>query len=185
MSTFPGFHSPGAGFEAPFEMLEACHERVHRMLALLVRLQDHVQHKGADAQAQSAAQDILRYFDLAAPLHHEDEEQHVFPALLAREDAALTGTVQTLQAQHRSMEQHWTRMRVALQQLCNAEAADAGDALDGLDTRSVDAFVALYDAHIRTEEQVAYPAALSCLTSQQIATMSADMMHRRGVKNGR
>ena len=33
--TLPGHRAPGAGFEAPFEMLDACHERVHRMLALL------------------------------------------------------------------------------------------------------------------------------------------------------
>ena len=38
----PGFLSPGAGFEAPFEMLAACHERVERMLTLLARLQQHL-----------------------------------------------------------------------------------------------------------------------------------------------
>ena len=36
--SLPGLHSPAAGFEAPFDLLEACHERVHRSLALLGRL---------------------------------------------------------------------------------------------------------------------------------------------------
>ena len=33
----PGWRAPGTGFDQPFEMLEACHERVQRMLALLAR----------------------------------------------------------------------------------------------------------------------------------------------------
>ena len=75
--------SPAAGFEQPFEMLVACHERVHRMLALLGRLREHLHGHGPDTQAQQAARDVMRYFDQAAPLHHQDEELHVFPPLLA------------------------------------------------------------------------------------------------------
>ena len=75
---FPG---PGAGFEEPFEMLEACHQRVHRMLGLMQRLAAHLGETGADANAQQAARDVMRYFDLAAPAHHEDEERHVLPLL--------------------------------------------------------------------------------------------------------
>ena len=81
--SLPGVRSPGVGFEAPFEMLEACHERVQRMLDLLTRLRNHVAKNGCDVQANDAAVDVMRYFDLAAPLHHQDEELHVFPAVLA------------------------------------------------------------------------------------------------------
>ena len=34
----PGFNTPAVGFEQPFAMLEACHERVERTLTLLSRL---------------------------------------------------------------------------------------------------------------------------------------------------
>lgn len=58
--TLPGHRAPGAGFEAPFEMLDACHERVHRMLALLVKLQRHIADEDGTvypaAQAQMGAQ---------------------------------------------------------------------------------------------------------------------------------
>lgn len=83
-SALPGFNAPSVGFEQPFAMLEACHERVQRTLALLQRLRAHVLEHGADVPAQQAARDVLRYFDIAAPLHHEDEELHVFPLLLAQ-----------------------------------------------------------------------------------------------------
>ncbi|MBY0467146.1 MAG: hemerythrin domain-containing protein, partial [Burkholderiales bacterium] len=79
----PGHHAPGAGFEAPFEMLAACHERVVRMLTLLARLRAHLTEKGWDPSVAQAAQDVMRYFDQAAPKHHDDEERHVFPHLLA------------------------------------------------------------------------------------------------------
>lgn len=38
----PGFDSPAVGFEQPFDMLEACHERVRRSLSLLERLIAHI-----------------------------------------------------------------------------------------------------------------------------------------------
>ncbi len=82
--SLPGMRSPGAGFDQPFEMLDACHDRVRRSLDLLRRLRDYLRGHGhgCDDSARQAARDVLRYFDIAAPLHHEDEEMHVFPPLL-------------------------------------------------------------------------------------------------------
>ena len=56
----PGQHPAGVGFEAPFEMLDACHERVERMLRLLGKIRDHVKSHGADTQARDAARDVMR-----------------------------------------------------------------------------------------------------------------------------
>ena len=117
--TLPGHRAPGAGYEAPFEMLDACHERVERMLSLLQRLRTHLTTSGWDVQAAEAARDVLRYFNEAAPRHHEDEERHVFPAVLAAPDApipARTGTgdgtslhavVRRLLQDHADMHTRW------------------------------------------------------------------------------
>ena len=51
----PGQHAPGSGFEQPFEMLDACHERVERMLRLLGKIREHVTTHGADEQARPRA----------------------------------------------------------------------------------------------------------------------------------
>lgn len=169
--------SPGAGFEQPFEMLQACHERVHRMLALLARLREHVKAHGADAQAQQAARDVMRYFDQAAPLHHQDEELHVFPRLLAQGDAAVAGIVRCLQQDHRAMESGWRAAREVLARIAQGDAA-ASDA----DAPALAAFASLYGAHIEAEESIAYPAAQAILDAQALEAMSADMMRRRGVK---
>jgi hypothetical protein len=57
--------TPAASLDQPFELLAGCHDRVRRSLALLQRLVEHVRAHGADAQARSAADDVLRYFDIA------------------------------------------------------------------------------------------------------------------------
>src|SRR5215472_17762851 len=76
------FPDPAASFEAPLEMLAACHDRMRDRCATLLRLRPHVAAKGADAAASSAARSVIRYFDSAARDHHADEEQDLFPALL-------------------------------------------------------------------------------------------------------
>jgi hemerythrin-like domain-containing protein len=170
--------SPAAGFEQPFEMLEACHERVHRMLALLVRLREHLAKQGADVQAQQAARDILRYFDQAAPQHHLDEELHVFPPLLAQADAETVAVVTRLQQDHRQMESRWEAARQVLLRI----AEGALDQPGAEDNEALDAFAGLYDSHIEAEERIAYPAAQGVLDETARTAMGQEMMRRRGVK---
>ncbi len=118
--SLPGMHSPGAGFDQPFEMLDACHDRVRRSLDLLRRLRDYLHSHGCDDSARQAARDVLRYFDIAAPLHHEDEELHVFPPLLAQEhDAPLVTLVRQLQRDHLHMAERWAAARGALQAMAD------------------------------------------------------------------
>jgi hemerythrin-like domain-containing protein len=167
----------GVGFDQPFEMLEACHERVHRMLALLARLQDHVAKHGADQQARDAARDVMRYFDLAAPEHHRDEELHVFPPLLAQGDPSTVEVVLQLQRDHLQMDSRWAAAREVL------SAIEAGDraALSHQDQSILKAFASLYAGHIEAEEHIAYPAASKLLAGGALAAMSRDMMRRRGL----
>jgi hemerythrin-like domain-containing protein len=163
---------PAPSFEQPFEMLQACHERIHRMLALLDRLQAHLGVHGADEQARQAASDVMRYFDQAAPQHHLDEERHVFPPLLAQGDAALAALVQRLQDDHRRMEQAWSLARAQLELVAQGRLPTACEALA--------TFAALYDEHIVAEEDIAYPAARARLDDAAVRRMAQDMMARRG-----
>lgn len=176
----PGHHTPAVGLESPFEMLEACHERVQRTLSLMARLQRHLLDKGQDYNARQAARDVMRYFDLAAPLHHQDEELHVFPPLLAGTDAGLRSLVQELMADHRRMESAWQPARAVLQQVAEGAASDWAP-LAGGQTDALNHFAALYAQHIQNEEGLVYPAAQTLLSPQAVQAMSADMMQRRGV----
>ena len=119
----PGFNTPAVGFEQPFAMLEACHERVERTLTLLSRLRSYLREQAVDDAARQAARDVLRYFDIAAPLHHEDEELHVFPLLLARGAPSVVALVRQLQQDHVHMAADWAAARGALAALADGSAA--------------------------------------------------------------
>ena len=207
--TLPGHRAPGAGYEAPFEMLDACHERVERMLRLLHKLRAHLQASGWDAQAAEAA-----------PRHHEDEERHVFPAVLAAPDAPAlphTGTddgtgadsgksdgdgtgnsctdsgtslhavVRRLLQDHADMQTRWASARPVLERIARPPAEDRASSqtrwqpLAACEEAALDSFASLYASHIEAENHLIYPAAQQTLTPAQLQTMSADMMARRGV----
>jgi hemerythrin-like domain-containing protein len=180
-SDLPGHRAPAVGLESPFEMLVACHERVNRSLALLRRLQEYLRDKGHDEGARQAALDVMRYFDLAAPLHHQDEELHVFPPLLQGLDPKLHEIVNKLMNDHRAMERHWSAARTTLNWIAQCNPQDWMP-LTVEQTESLNRFSDLYDQHIADEETMVYPAARSSMKPGAIEVMSQDMMRRRGVK---
>lgn len=175
-TALPGFNAPAVGFEAPYEMLQACHERVKRTLDLLGRLIDHVEQNGHDAQSRSAAADVLRYFDLAAPLHHQDEELHVFPPLLAGEDAALQAVVRRLQAEHCEMETLWAALRPTL---LRWREPDAHSTPDAALRQQAARFARLYAGHIPVEETLVFAGAQAGMDAPTLAAMGAEMQARR------
>jgi hemerythrin-like domain-containing protein len=179
--SLPGHRPPAAGLEAPFEMLAACHERVERMLALQVRLQQHLLDKGCDESARQAARDVMRYFDIAAPLHHQDEELHIFPPLLAGSDAGLRELAQRLIRDHRQMETAWMSARSVLLAIAEQNPAAGWSPLAPAQTEALNQFAALYRQHLDDENGVAYPAAEAALPLEAVQAMSEDMMQRRGV----
>ena len=169
--------APAAGFEQPFEMLEACHQRVHRMLTLLGRLRAHMRDHGADVQAQQAARDVMRYFDLAAPQHHRDEELHVFPRLLAQGDPEVTKVVQRLQQDHLAMELRWAAARLVLSRIASGDLQQLASA----DDAALDEFAGLYGGHLAAEEQIAYPKAKALMDAGDLEQAGQEMARRRGV----
>lgn len=171
---------PAASFAQPFEMLAACHERVHRSLDLLARLCERVRASRVDAAVHDAARDVLRYFDIAAPHHHEDEERHVFPRLLAMDDAGagVHDTVRRLARQHDAMRAQWAVLREPLARL----AAGDGEAFDHAALDAAAQFAALYQDHAETEESMIFPLAAKALTPDELRAMGAEMAQRRGAK---
>lgn len=175
----PGQRAPIASWEHPFEMLRACHERVQRMLSLLGKLQAHVVGNGVDAQAQQAARDVMRYFDQAAPLHHEDEELHIFPAALNIGGADALAAINRLQADHRGMEAAWHQLRADLQALLDRPPSAPLPRV-WQTAEQVQKFSDLYCDHIRIEEDLVYPLVETGLARGSAERMGREMAARRG-----
>jgi hemerythrin-like domain-containing protein len=175
-STIALHPGPSAGFDAPFDMLEACHQRVQRMLGLLERLAAHLPQAGADESARQAARDVMRYFDLAGPAHHEDEERHILPRLRALGQAALA---ERLHADHAAMARAWAAVRADLQ--CVADGGSPAPADMAAWTQRWRDYAVLYEGHIRAEEEQAYPAVRAALAPADALAMGREMASRRGL----
>jgi hemerythrin-like domain-containing protein len=149
MERFALFDTP-AGFDEPLEMLLGCHRRIEKQLETLKRLRTHLETHGVDADASTAAQAILRYFLLAAPNHHQDEEVDVFPLLEQRitdpgEKARFHAFRTQLESDHRALEAAWSRMRRPLDGIAEGLTR-------ALPAREVQDFVSAYANHILLEE---------------------------------
>lgn len=164
------------GFETPLEMLEACHERLQGQLATLGRLAAWLPEHGPDAQARQAAASVMRYFDLAAVKHHQDEEDDLFPVLRQRVDeprrSELGALIDWILADHQKLFAAWALMRAKLEPLSRGEAVDLSPA-------EVEGFAQHYCSHIGREEGELLPIARSLLTEQDVAALSGTMTARR------
>ncbi len=168
---------PAAGFDQPFALLLGCHGRIERMDRLLVRLLAHVRQRGCNAEARQAATKVLRYFDIAAPLHHEDEELHVFPLLRERGGSGFVELLDGLEADHRELATLWQTLRPWLEQAEAGTATAADPAVADAATR----FGALHATHIALENTRIFPAAEAIADADWRLAMGRDMAARRGV----
>jgi len=161
-------------FEEPLALLGACHDKVRHFAALAPKLDEHLTKQGNDTPAREAAESILRYFDLAAPLHHADEEADLFPALRALGRPELTRSLDELEAEHAELAMLWQEVRRWLEAIRQggSPARPAG----------LDAFALRYPAHANREEAEVYGAA-DDLTTSELERIGANMRRRRGAKS--
>lgn len=177
----PPLQRPGSSYEQPFELLDACHERVERSLQLLMRLHHHLGTAGLDDQARDASRDVRRYFDIAAPLHHDDEERHVFPRLEQTGLAPLLDLCDRLRDDHLRIAAQWAVLGTLLIQIEDRPDGPVPTAMLDVLGRAAEAFVALHDDHVRLERDQAFPSAREGLTEDERQAMGEEMAARRGL----
>ena len=171
-------HAPS--LDEPLEILEACHGRIEAQLQTLERLLDYLPQQGADEQARQAARNILRYFDLAGPNHHEDEERNLFPTLIARagteETHAVQSLVQDLLSDH-------VRMAAALDVVRGQLTPIADGIGTALDEPAVRRLAELYRQHIDKENHDLLPLSRRLLQPQDVEALSRAMTTRRSPRS--
>ncbi|WP_018863800.1 hemerythrin domain-containing protein [Thioalkalivibrio sp. ARh3] len=170
-------HEPAPGFHRPIDFLRACHRRITNCLDTLERLPAHIEQHGADAEAQSAARRVLAYFEQAAPQHHADEDEDLFPILHAYRDdpgahPQLGEWVDRLSAEHPRLEAAWHTLEPSLQDI----AAGRADLLQGAEE-----WVRLYRAHLELEDNAVLPLADHLLSPEERTRLGRSMARRRGI----
>lgn len=138
------FDTRSVTFAEPIEMLLACHGKVRRFCGQVKLLPDYIAEHGRNDVVLQTVKQIRQYFNVAAPLHHEDEEQDFFPLLLQYAPEAQTG-VDELQRQHATLHANWAALDAEFEQLQQ-------DATYRPDAETLARFTAAYDVHLAVEE---------------------------------
>ena len=169
---------PAPSFDAPLDMLYACHERIEAQLCTLEKLCAHLGANGSDEQARQAAQAVMRYFDTAAPNHHRDEDEDLFPLLRALAAKAgreeIGATLYELEREHQSMDLLYSGLRLSLDAVAKGRPAR-------LDAEDVARFAWLYRRHLRLEEAAVLPFARDALDANQQRRLGERMTQRRRI----
>ncbi len=169
---------PIPGFDQPIAVLKHCHDKIRKQITTMQNLLSHLAQYGANFDAQQGAKAVLQYFNKAAHLHHEDEEQDLMPMLLASaqdEDAALLqALVPEILADHRRMDLAWEQLKSQLEAI--AAGSDAA-----LSAAGVASFADAYHAHMAKEEGQLAPMAKRIFSAAQMAQLGEAMQKRRGI----
>jgi hypothetical protein len=87
-------------FSNPTGLLSDCHRRIEMFLGLLQRVAPVID-SSLTADARTALETSLRYFQEAAPKHIEDEEESVFPRLRRMSNPEIERALATLERARR------------------------------------------------------------------------------------
>ena len=164
-----------------FEVLDACHRQTVLMLDQLTLMLARLQADGADAQARALAGEIVGLFTTTSRQHHEDEERHIFPKMLASTDPDTVQAVLRLQQDHRWLEQDWSELSAQIDAVANGQSWYDIDIL----REGVEIFTALSHEHVALEESCIYPQAREQLGASERQVMALEMDSRREAQQAR
>jgi hemerythrin-like domain-containing protein len=141
--------------EVSFEAMDECHRQIHTHLASLAALARQIGDDAAHEATSTQAAAIEAFFSGTSRRHHADEEQTVFPSLLASADAELVAAVRSLQQDHGWIEENWIALAPQLRAI--AQGHHWVDPAEFQHAAQV--FVELCEGHIALEESLVYPEA--------------------------
>lgn len=157
-------------WDEPIEMLYACHGRVKQFCRQLLLLPDYISQHGINQAVKNDVQQILNYFNQAAPLHHDDEEKDFFPAL-AQKLPDIQTAIDELESQHETLHKNWDELRSKLEALLVGE-------MENIEPSLIKQFVSGYDLHISIEEPL-FELGREHLAESELACIGKIMAERR------
>jgi len=160
--------------EGIVDMMLECHDRIRSFAALATRLANA--SEPSQDEIRDAAARVSRYFTEALPLHVADEEQSIVPRLTGK-NPEVDSVLQKMHGEHLDHE----AKLAALVETCNRLKASPEMLDDVRPTLQETATMlqAEFEAHLKQEEDVVFPAIRSLLTPEQRTTMLSELRSRR------
>jgi hemerythrin-like domain-containing protein len=169
--------APDSGFDDPIGMLKDCHRRIEHFLDILCVVAERAGNRNLTEEERSAVKAALQYFHLGGERHTLDEEESLFPRLLAAAPNGTTEVIERLTRDHGDADD----LHASVDWLYTAWIS-AGT-LEGCDQAALLAQTAslkrLYAGHILIEETEVFPRAALALDNQSLADMGREFSFRR------
>ena len=173
-----------ADFSHPMTLLKSCHEKILYFSTALLTLSEKLQQEGWNEQSKISAEQIRRYFNIAAPEHHKDEELHLFPAIIALDPGlqnpdikAQLNLINQMVKEHVETDALWDK----LDQMLEGQSKNTLDDLNALAIQ----FATNLSQHAETENNEIFPFAEQHIDDATFKKMGKAIAKRRGIKLNR
>ena len=168
-----------SGFDDPLGMLQDCHRRIERFLAILCDVAERAHARTLTDEEAAAIRAALAYFREGGRRHTADEEESLFPRMRSGAPAGTLDPVDRLEDDHREADPlHDDVDRLYSTWLTDGSLSDPDQHTLLEKTRRLRA---LYSSHIQTEEATVFPAAARLLDRAAIAAIGAEFRARRNI----
>ncbi len=166
------FPEAAPDFSDPLGLLKACHDRILSHCDILERVTGELEQSGATLQVAEAASQVHRYFSSAGQLHHQDEEEELFPRL-ARQSLKLADRVHRARKDHEELDELWGKLAPLLARPSTIEDIKAFQALS---TEYADA----QRKHVQYENEELLAIAVHIFGHDELRQIGNAMAERRG-----
>jgi len=168
---------PDSGFEDPIGMLKDCHRRIEHFLDILCVVAERAANRSLTGEERSAVKASLQYFHVGGERHTLDEEESLFPRLVAVAPTETNDVLARLQRDHGNAEKlHASVDWLYTAWISSGILEDSDQAALLAQTTSLKR---LYADHIVVEETDVFPRAALALDSDSLAEMGREFSIRR------
>lgn len=165
---------PDSGFDDPLGMLKDCHRRIEHFLGILCIVAERAQSRSLTEEEIAAVQAALNYFRVGGQRHTADEEESLFPRLIA---AGGFAELETLEHDHVEAGQLHAEIETLYQSWICAGCLGEDGYRRLLTTTGC--LRDLYEEHIQVEDNVVFPKAAQMLDLDAIGAIGQEFRTRR------
>ena len=165
---------PDSGFDDPLEMLKDCHRRIEHFLRILCVVAERAQGYCLSQEETTAVEGALNYFRVGGQRHTADEEESLFPRLIAAGGFFELGQ---LEHDHSEANQLHEQVEAQYRSWISAGSLDESEARHLLSATG--RLRDLYRAHIQLEDNVVFPKAAKVLDKDAIGVIGQEFRARR------
>jgi hemerythrin-like domain-containing protein len=169
-------------YSNPLGLLSDCHRRIEQFLDVLIKVTSQARGAGLNEDQRQALEVALRYFREAAPKHTRDEEESLFPRMLASADERARSAIfllDELHAEHELADAGHAEVE-ALGSRWLSEGVLSSESTDRL-SELLDQLHSTYQKHIAAEDHDVFPLAGQILSSAELAAVGREMATRRSI----